>query len=127
MLACITALFVFLKFLFNIHFSDFGFGFYLAVILTAGLVWVALQTRNESVGDGRQHPRRSASAARSEQVAAAADPCSCHDYAAARSSPLLSAVALIALMCLVPWLSVRAPWGRAQQRQRVDERALPTH
>jgi hypothetical protein len=46
-LACVTALFVALKFLFNIHFSDFGFGFYVAVILTAGLVWVALQARNE--------------------------------------------------------------------------------
>ena len=27
-LACVTALFVALKFVFNIHFSDFGFGFY---------------------------------------------------------------------------------------------------
>ena len=55
-LACVTALFVVLKFLFNIHFSDFGFGFYLAVILTAGLVWVALQARNEkSVMGGNIH------------------------------------------------------------------------
>jgi uncharacterized membrane protein len=55
-LACITALFVALKFLFNIHFSEFGFGFYLAVILTAGLVWVALQARNErSVMGGNVH------------------------------------------------------------------------
>jgi hypothetical protein len=46
-LACVTALFVALKFLFNIHWSDFGFGFYAGVILTAGLVWVALQARNE--------------------------------------------------------------------------------
>jgi hypothetical protein len=46
-LACATAGFVALKFLFNIHFSDFGIGFYVAVILTAGLVWVALQARNE--------------------------------------------------------------------------------
>jgi hypothetical protein len=45
-LACVTALFVVLKFLFNIHFSDFGFGFWLAVILTAGLMFLALQTRN---------------------------------------------------------------------------------
>jgi hypothetical protein len=45
-LACVTALFVVLKFVFNIHFSDFGFGFYLAVLLTAGLVYFALQTRN---------------------------------------------------------------------------------
>jgi hypothetical protein len=55
-LVCVTALFVVLKFLFNIHFSDFGFGFYLAVILTAGLVWVALQARNEkSVMGGNIH------------------------------------------------------------------------
>ncbi len=55
-LACITALFVVLKFLFNIHFSDFGFGFYVAVILTVGLVWVALQARNEkSVMGGNIH------------------------------------------------------------------------
>jgi hypothetical protein len=45
-LACLTALFVVLKFLFNIHFSDFGFGFWLAVVLTVALVYFALQTRN---------------------------------------------------------------------------------
>lgn len=45
-LACVTALFVGLKFLFHIHFSYFGFGFYVAVVLTAALVWVAFQTRN---------------------------------------------------------------------------------
>jgi hypothetical protein len=45
-LACVTALFVVLKFLFQIHFSDFGFGFWAAVVLTAGLVYFALQTRN---------------------------------------------------------------------------------
>jgi hypothetical protein len=45
-LACVTALFVALKFVFNIHFSDFGFGFYLAVILTIVLVYLALQVRN---------------------------------------------------------------------------------
>src|SRR5664279_4946366 len=28
-LACVAAVFVFLKFVFNIHFSDFGFGFWL--------------------------------------------------------------------------------------------------
>ncbi|MGZ4177065.1 MAG: hypothetical protein ACXVUX_12695, partial [Solirubrobacteraceae bacterium] len=55
-LACVTALFVVLKFLFNIHWSDFGFGFYVAVVLTAGLVWVALQARNEkSVLGGNIH------------------------------------------------------------------------
>ncbi|MGA9860169.1 MAG: hypothetical protein WBQ18_20045 [Solirubrobacteraceae bacterium] len=42
-LALVTALFVVLKFVFNIHFSDFGFGFWLAVILTAALVYFARQ------------------------------------------------------------------------------------
>ncbi|MFL5862003.1 MAG: hypothetical protein ACJ780_14700 [Solirubrobacteraceae bacterium] len=54
-LACITAFFVALKFLFNIHFSDFGFGFYAAAVLTAGLVWVALQARNERSVMGNIH------------------------------------------------------------------------
>ena len=45
-----TAVFVFLKFVFNIHFSDFGFGFWLGVILTAGLVYVTLQARHSNVG-----------------------------------------------------------------------------
>jgi hypothetical protein len=34
-----AAVLVALKFLFHIHFSYFGFGFYLAVVLTAGLVF----------------------------------------------------------------------------------------
>jgi hypothetical protein len=46
-LACVTALFVALKFLFHVHFSWFGFGFYVSVVLTVALVWVALQARNE--------------------------------------------------------------------------------
>jgi hypothetical protein len=54
-LACVTALFVALKFVFNIHFSDFGFGFYLAVVLTAGLVWVAYQTRSGASVVGNIH------------------------------------------------------------------------
>ena len=49
-MACAAALFVFLKFVFNIHFSDFGFGFWLGVILTVGLVYVALQARHGKVG-----------------------------------------------------------------------------
>ncbi len=49
-LACVAAVFVFLKFVFNIHFSDFGFGFWLGVILAAGLVYVALQARHTHVG-----------------------------------------------------------------------------
>jgi hypothetical protein len=38
-----AAVFVALKFVTNIHFSDFGFGFYLAVILTAGLLYTTFQ------------------------------------------------------------------------------------
>ena len=49
-LACVAAVFVFLKFVLNIHFSDFGFGFWLGVILTAGLVYVAFQARHTNVG-----------------------------------------------------------------------------
>jgi uncharacterized membrane protein len=57
-LACLTALFVALKFVFNIHFSDFGFGFYAAVVLTAGLVWVAFQTRSRASVVGNIHVGR---------------------------------------------------------------------
>jgi hypothetical protein len=39
----ITALFVILKFLFHIHFSLFGFGFWAAVVLTAALVFASLR------------------------------------------------------------------------------------
>ena len=42
-LAGITAVFALLKFLFHIHFSLFGFGFWAAVVLTAGLVFSALR------------------------------------------------------------------------------------
>lgn len=46
-LAAATAVFLLLKFLFQIsHFSDLGFGFWVAVVLTAGLVYFALQARN---------------------------------------------------------------------------------
>jgi hypothetical protein len=45
-LALITAAFVVLKFLFHIHFSLFGWGFYVNIILTAALVWVAYQARS---------------------------------------------------------------------------------
>ena len=115
-LACVTALFVALKFVFNIHFSDFGFGFYAAVVLTAGLVWVALQARSERVGGAAT----STSGARVRAVAAA-EWCSCHAFAAARSSPPLSAVVLVALMFLVPWLSFANPGGGHTERRRVDE------
>jgi hypothetical protein len=42
-LAGIAAVFVVLKFLFHIHFSLFGFGFWAAVVLTAALVYCALR------------------------------------------------------------------------------------
>jgi hypothetical protein len=45
-LAALTALFVVLKFLFNIHFSDFGIGFWVGIVLTIGLVYLALQHRS---------------------------------------------------------------------------------
>lgn len=44
--ACVAAFFVALKFLFHIHFSIFGWGFYVIVILTAALVYFALEGRN---------------------------------------------------------------------------------
>jgi hypothetical protein len=44
-LAGATALFVALKFLFHIHFGDFGFGFWLAVVLTAGIVFSVMRLR----------------------------------------------------------------------------------
>ncbi len=44
-LAAAAALFVVLKFLFHIHFSLFGFGFWAAIVLTAGLVYFAMQAR----------------------------------------------------------------------------------
>jgi hypothetical protein len=42
-LAAAAAVFVALKFLFHIHFSLFGFGFYAAVVLAGGLVFFARQ------------------------------------------------------------------------------------
>jgi hypothetical protein len=48
-LACAAAVFVGLKFLFHIHFSLFGFGFWAAVVLTAGFVYVAMQARQSAV------------------------------------------------------------------------------
>jgi hypothetical protein len=44
-LAGAAAGFVALKFLFHIHFSLFGFGFYVCVILAAALVYFAMQAR----------------------------------------------------------------------------------
>jgi hypothetical protein len=45
-LASIAAAFVALKFLFHIHFDYFGYGFYLAVILSVALVYVAHRARS---------------------------------------------------------------------------------
>jgi hypothetical protein len=44
-LAGAAAFFLALKFLFHIHFSDFGFGFYAAVVLTVALVYFSLKAR----------------------------------------------------------------------------------
>jgi hypothetical protein len=45
-LASIAALFVALKFLFDLHFSLFGFGFWVAAVLTAAMVYVAYQVHS---------------------------------------------------------------------------------
>jgi hypothetical protein len=44
-LALVAAFFMALKFLFHIHFSLFGWGFYLAVVLVAALVYFTMQAR----------------------------------------------------------------------------------
>jgi hypothetical protein len=58
-LAAVAAGLVALKFLFHIHFSLFGWGFYAAVALTAALVWAANQARSSAsaVGHGVQTER----------------------------------------------------------------------
>lgn len=49
-LACAVAVLLLLKFLFQIsHFGDLGLGFWAAVVLTAALVYFALQARNTGV------------------------------------------------------------------------------
>jgi hypothetical protein len=53
-LAGVTALFVALKFLFHIHFSLFGFGFWAAVVLTAGLVVLAVRAHQGKTVIGSQ-------------------------------------------------------------------------
>jgi hypothetical protein len=45
-LACAAAGFVALKFVFHIHFSLFGFGFWAAVVLSAALVVSAVRARD---------------------------------------------------------------------------------
>lgn len=44
-LAIATAVLMALKFLFHIHFSYFGWGFYLGVVLVAALVYLTMQAR----------------------------------------------------------------------------------
>jgi hypothetical protein len=44
-LACAAALFMALKFLFHVHFSLFGWGFYVGVVLVAALVFLAMRAR----------------------------------------------------------------------------------
>jgi hypothetical protein len=58
-LALVCAAFVALKFLFHIHFSLFGWGFYVDVILTAALVYFALQARAGSTVGFSPRPRPS--------------------------------------------------------------------
>ena len=48
-LAGVAAFFIALKFLLHIHFSDFGWGFYLAVVLTVALLYFADQARRAPV------------------------------------------------------------------------------
>jgi hypothetical protein len=48
-LAALAAFFMALKFLFHIHFSYFGWGFYVAVVLIVALVYFTLQARNAPV------------------------------------------------------------------------------
>jgi len=48
-LACVAAVFVVLKFLFHIHFSLFGLGFWAAVVLTAAFVYLATRARDATV------------------------------------------------------------------------------
>ncbi len=54
-LAYITAFFVALKFLLHIHFDLFGWGFWLAVVLTVALVYLAYHAHKvETVGGSRR-------------------------------------------------------------------------
>jgi hypothetical protein len=48
-LAAIVAGFIVLKFLFHIHFSYFGWGFYLSVVITAALVFLAFQANADTM------------------------------------------------------------------------------
>jgi hypothetical protein len=48
-LAAVAAGFVALKFLLQIHFSEFGWGFYITIIITGALVYFAMQARDGKV------------------------------------------------------------------------------
>ena len=60
-LAVAAAAFLGLKFLFQIHFSSFGFGFYLAVVLIVALVYFTMQAQNGSPARPRKSGRPRAS------------------------------------------------------------------
>lgn len=56
-LAGVTAVLVALKFLFHVHFSLFGLGFWVAVVLTAALVFLAVKAhRGEALFISRPAP-----------------------------------------------------------------------
>ena len=58
-LAVVAAAFLLLKFLFHInHFSDLGWGFYVDVIVTAALVYFAMQLRTAGAPAGVSRPAR---------------------------------------------------------------------
>jgi len=61
-LAVAAAVLVALKFLFHIHFSLFGWGFYASVVLTVALVWFANQARASSTSPRGAASRSSAGA-----------------------------------------------------------------
>jgi len=69
-LAVVAAGFVALKFLFHIHFSLFGWGFYVTVIVAAALVYFTVQQRAAAPSLASRTSRPGASAAPSEPAAA---------------------------------------------------------
>ena len=69
-LTLVAAFFMALKFLFHIHFSLFGWGFYLGVVLVALLIYFTMQARQAPALAGRPP----AAAAASPSAAPIADP-----------------------------------------------------
>jgi hypothetical protein len=55
-LAAFAALFVTLKFLFHVHFSLFGFGFWAAIVLTVALVVLARRAHGDQQWTQSSHP-----------------------------------------------------------------------